>query len=879
MNFTPRLLPVFSWMLVLTGLAQVAPPGPPSFESATPKELGDSIVAENRGMSAMRAGFSYTAVGIFSELISNQSLAPEVRHRITMELITACLDAGEFSTAEKALRSYDGPPGSQYHLLSGLVAANAQRLAEAKAALAKVNFEELSAADRGWGYVLQALVADADGDLPQAKTLFEQAGAAAVSALQRARFVLGEEQALLKTGLITEAEVTKAHDYVQKLQGTRMGYDWVVTYAAALAQTKRETQAWELLRAELARLPPSEKKTADRFHLVMGLIAGENTETGQQAFLVLRNGSTPDAQRLGLQVLARSAKSPESRRSFRAGISEMLAAQPTSPISEDLLLARAQVALLDQDYVWAETDARRLMDTYPASTLKTAALGVRLSVAWIQNRYRTVADFAAQIRNTTSDARDRAELRILIAEAFFRAKDYRSAADTYDAAVHGLPSVVPAGTLLFQVVQSNILADQLDLAAAQLDKLTDKGGADPVSRWQAEWNLITAMQAKMQTAPAYARVGRLLAGSPEGVPDELRVRVTWLRAKLAFDNNEPAETLKQISDIEAMLGKADQIKPDQRSNIVSNALLLKSQACFALNRDKEGAEILSQLRSDHQATAAAQYSYLMEAGYLRQRGDIAKAQAVLLGFVGNEKYKGSEYAPLALYEAAEGLEKQGLDGQLNEAYGLLEKLIKNYPNNDLIFYARLKQGDLLRKLNDFPAARQIYEYLINDFPGHPGELAAQLALADCLFAQGSSNPVNHGSASAIYERLRDLPSAPVAIRIEAGFKLGYALARSTGDDPTKIDKKGQATKAQQAYQTVVDMWLKDPAPNGELGEQGLYWISRTLLELAQIQEDTGQLDAAEQSYRILLDHGLRGDQLARAKLAQLHSQKAGKPGP
>ena len=43
--------------------------------------------------------------------------------------------------------------------------------------------------------------------------------------------------------------------------------------------------------------------------------------------------------------------------------------------------------------------------------------------------------------------------------------------------------------------------------------------------------------------------------------------------------------------------------------------------------------------------------------------------------------------------------------------------------------------------------------------------------------KGANSVVNYESASAIFERLRDLPSAPVDLRVEAGFKWGYALAK------------------------------------------------------------------------------------------------------
>ncbi len=71
---------------------------------------------------------------------------------------------------------------------------------QARAALAAGKFEELTETDRGWWYFLQAGVADLEGQVIPANSLYDQAARAAVSELQRSRFVLGQLQARLRTG-------------------------------------------------------------------------------------------------------------------------------------------------------------------------------------------------------------------------------------------------------------------------------------------------------------------------------------------------------------------------------------------------------------------------------------------------------------------------------------------------------------------------------------------------------------------------------------------------------------------------------------------------------------------------------------------------------
>jgi TolA-binding protein len=848
--------------------AQVAGPSPLVSTAATVPS--GWIVAEGRAGSALQAGFPATAAGIYRDILRQEMLPAETRQSVTLALVTALMDAGDVLEAEKILQAYDGPRNTAYQLRSGLLAINAnpRRLAQAKGALAAGKVEELPAADKGWWYFLQALVADEEKDSSRRYAAFEEARKAVVSQLQGSRFLLGQEQALLRMEPPTEAQLAVYKSNMEKLAGQSNGYNFARTYAAALALLNRKSEALTMLQRQMLALPASERNQADQFRLSVGLIAGVDNPVGRRALAeLLAKGLTAEMQRLALQLLARGAKNPADRQQLRRELSELIGAALLSPIIEDLLLVRAQTALADKDYSVAEEDARALLERYPESTLKTEALGVRLSVAWDLKRYRTAADVIAQLRTLTGQGRERAELGVLLAEAFFRAEDYKNAADAYDATLHELPAVVPAGILIFQRVLADIRAEQLDSAARQLDDALNNPGFDPVNRWQAEWNLVKEMQVRGQAPAAYARVNRLLAGAAQGVPEELRIRLMWLRAKLSFDNGQPDTANQQADELLAFLQKGGQLDAALQTNVTSMTQLLKAQALLALNRDKEGLDVLEKLRTTYRTTSAAQYSYLIQASYLTQRGDIAAAQGVLVSFVDNPDYRRSEYAPLALYEAALNLERQGLDRHLRDAYEkMLQRLIKDYPQDELVFYALLKQGDILRRLNDIAIARQIYEHLVNNYSTHPDVLLAQIALADTYFAQGANNVVNYENAVSIFERLRDLESAPVDLRAEAGFKWGYAWA-----------KRSQPAKAQDIFWSVVDAFLLDARQAAKLGAKGRYWVSRSLLELAQIHEDAGRLDEAQRAYQLIVDNRLYGVAQAQAKLARFRPVAGGKP--
>lgn len=849
-------------------LAQVASPAPLADGVAAVQVVpGNWIVRESRADQALQAGFPTTAVTIYQEILADKAIPAGTRQRVTLSVVTALMDAGELAAAETALLAYDGPRNSAYQLRVGLLAVTARRTAQARAALAAGRVEDLPEKDRGWWYFLQGSVVETEPNITLANELYERAKQAAVSELQRTRFELGIQQALLLRGQFSEAELPTLRNNMERFQGQRIGFTAVRTYAAALAELGRTAEAQSVLQRQLAVLPATEREAADQLGLMLGLIAGEGSVAGRQAFAqLLRQAQKPETRQLALQLLVRGAKTTAEREQLRRDLGELIAAPTLHPIIEHLLSARAQLALTDKAYAPAEEDARGLLERYPASVLKQEALGIQLSIAWDLQRYRRAADVIVQLRGVLAPGRERAVLGVLQAEAFFRAEDYRNAADAYEAALREAPLAAPAGVLIFQRVLAEIQADRLEVAARQLDEAATAPGLDPLNRWQAEWNLIKEMQVQGQSQAASDRVERLLANSPQEVPGGLRIRLLWLRAKLSFDNGRPKAALQQADEMLASLRQDPPADGELRTNVTSMVQLLTAQALLALGRDGESIAVLDRLRRDFPATEAAQYSYLVQAGHLAQQGDMAGAQRVLINFVDTAEYQQSTYAPLALYEAALILERLGLDRQLQEAYNLLERIVEKYPRDELVFSARMKQGDLLRKLNDFPAARRIYEFLVNNYAGHPDELLAQLALADSLFAQGANSVVNYESASAIFERLRDLPSAPADLRVEAGFKWGYALA-----------KRGQAGKAQAVFWSVVQGFLLDAVQAARLGVKGRYWLSRSLLELGQIHEDAGRLDEAQRAFQLIVDNQLGGTAQAQTKLARFRPARATAP--
>jgi TolA-binding protein len=837
---------------------------------------GDWIMRDEAAKRALQLGFSPAAEALLKAMLETPGVSDAVKNRLGLELTAALLDQGRLADAEEALGRIPGMRTAAYHLRAGLIAAYRKQTEPARSEAAQVKIDELPAAERGWFRFLEGMIADQAGDLGRRDQAYEEAVKSAVSDLQRARFELEQQRVKLLSGPVTEQEAGRMRQNMERLQGQKSGYVYARYYAVALDALGRKAEAVRILQRQLQSLPPEERQETDDMRLLLGLIGGAESGVGRNAlFGLLDRAVSREPQRAALQLLARDSDNGAARAEFRAKLDQLIAAAVPHPIKEELLVYRAQAALFEKNYGRAEEDAKTLLESFPGSQLKTQALGVLTGVAWELRRYRSAADYAAQLRAELPAGDARAQLGVLVADAYFRAGDYRNAADAYGSAQREPPAAVAPGVLLFQRVLAEINAadvnrERLDAAQTLLDEGAGTAGADPVSRWQAEWNLARALQVHGRTEAALKRVTRLLGQTgAAALPPELFVRMAWLQARLAFESGSPAEAIRLVDALLEAPAIATLAAP-LKTDVTSTSILLKAQALLDSSKTEPaaapaGLELLKSLRTDFPKTDAAIYSYIAEADYYAARNVIVEAQGLFTKLA--DTYPDSTYAPFALYEAALSAERLSQDAAYEDANRLIERLVTSYPQSDLVFYARLKQGDLLRKLNHFGLAQRAYEEITNKSPPHQDVLLAQLALADCHYAQAASDPSHWESAAAIYERLQDLPTAPVDLRVEAGFKHGNAQA-----------KRGATDRAQAAWMLVINTFLLDPARAAELGAKGRYWMSRVLLELGDLYEKEARLDQARSAYELLLRQQLPGAALAQQRLARFNAGKGGEQG-
>ncbi len=865
---------------VATGWAQepLSLPAPLAWKTA-PAASGREIVTLASAQRAHDLGLPSVAADIYRQLLD----APGAdRGEMSLALATTLLDAGRGEEAEAVLQAMSEPRGAAWRLRVGLAAFQARRRAEAQAQWDAIKADEVPEADRAWYWFLTGALYDTAPvrDLRRANEFYTRAEGAATTELARARFQLAGEQVRLRLfGRPTEAALKQARENADNNAGRPVGYDAQRTYAVMLAESGQRALAITTLELALRGVPARERGVIDEMRFTLGLIgdrgrggAGRNALTQ-----LLENGSKPQRQQQALTLLAEASREEPARKIFRDDLDRLIAVRPPHPILESLLYYRAQLALAGKDFARAEEDAAALLKQFPLSLLRVHALGVLTQSAWEQARYRLAADYARKTRadlailagSTPASggfARARTDLGVLEAEASFRAGDFRNAADAYAAVLRERPAELEAARLA-SLIYMRVLAE-IRSGSGDAAKVLDEVELDPVfdleNRWQAEWSLARDLQLRGEAGvnAAFARISALLrepASGLETLKPELRARIAWLQARLAFDNQQPEQA---IGFVEALLAAPLDVDANLKSEIAADAMLLKARAEFALGREPMALETLARLRAEHATRDAAINSYLIEAEHYAAQDKIAEARDRLIKLTDNPAYKDSVFVPYAYFRLALLSEQLGREENLQEANKRIEDLVMSpaaMADQSLVFAARLKQGDIYRKRGDFPAAQRAYEDLVNRYPQRPDVAFALLALADCRNAQSSADiapsTAHADAAQLIYEQLSERRDAPVDVRVEAGYKLGALLAR-----------RGKQEDATRVWWVVADQ------PFTEQDAKRPYWIARTLLDLGDLLEKRGRIDDARAAYQLLLEKRLPyGEAIARARLQQAGS--------
>lgn len=828
----------------------------PDASTAGPRDWVWSIEAAEL---ARRQGFAPLAVRLYRSVLDHEDLPAGIVSLGRLGLATSLL--AEDRGAEVLEIFMDMPSGPRVDLRRGLAHYLVGDMAAAEASFASYDSADLPPDDRAWHFAGKGLLRMVADDGEEASRLFRAAEEAAGTEALKAHFRLLRLRGDLRHGEASEDMIARLRATSRTMAGQVLGFEANRLLAFALHRLGRVNEAIAVTEELLQQPGVMDSPRREELLLALGLMLGDDSGRGRVALRqLLTLSADPRRQRTALALLSAAPLQGEYRNEFRDFISQLLRQEERHPQFAQLLVTRAALSAQAGHYDAAESDALRLLEELPGSELLPEALRMLAYVNWRRSppRYRTAASYLDRLRPLVRPGAERARIFAQMGDCFFLNEDYANAAEAYLSAQRE-GELVERGTILFQQVLSEIRAGRLEAAARALD---DSPLLSSARRWEAEYTLLDALREAGESDTAFDRVRRLLAlEEHEQLSIPLQARLRWMEARLALDADRAAE-VPQLSD--ALLswmetGAGATLDPSEREPIRSHVLLLEGEALFQLGLPAEGMAVLRRLREEFPDSGPEMLSYLLESRLSAAGNSVVDAQVSLINLA--DRFPHSRYAPIALWEAALLAEQRGLDSAYREAMGIIDRLYRNYPGHPITYYARIKQGDLSRRLNDFGTALAIYEGVLAEYPDHEERYRAELSRGDCLLARGSASVESLVAASVVFERLFEDLRTPVDAAVEAGYKW-----------MTSLRQRDLPMEAMEASIVLKSRFFNDPDLAAQLGSRGRYWMARALIDFATHLEAEASLESLEQAgvvYEEIVASGLPGRAIAESRLARL----------
>lgn len=919
----------------------------PAADAASAKPENRSLVAAVE--SAAAAGMPALTENLGEDALAKLPSSPAALRRIRIALATSRIQRSAYAEAGKILREIPGDAADKSLRLS-LAAYGLGKHAEARTHLAAARRGVLPAADLVWLDIIEGLLA-AEARRNDEDTAAEQFFNSAATKAANDPLTLAQVSLLRRRMQIRiHTKNTDAIDELGKLidlPDARQSFQ--LAKVRAFAQYRAGNAMAAIATMAAAPVPDLDLR-AER-DLLVGLMYGlgapgnEGRHAEGRAAL-LRVVESPEfrgsveiksAALAALREAVVTAKPGElviHANAIHGALTDILSRQ-NSPLSKsadntvaDLIYyTRAQIMLtaavaagggeagLSRDK--ADDALRDLLEKFPDSKLRADALRLTADLAIQSGAYRKAADALDKLKDLVpADEKD--GVRLFAADCYFRYGDWANAAAGYANARKNLRDETARGEALVGEVRSLIEEGRIlpDPAAPPDDprgnatksllEATASGSRIPSdARLRANWLLADALRKSGEYTAAALRVNAALAASPDS---GMRVRFLWLRAmiELATDKNrEAATTAAELARlVEAPTPDTPAEIRDNAPAILAQTALLKARALLGAGGVAGAASGFKELREKFPAAPSAAASYLVEGRYLSNKGQHAQALEVFKAgydrFADEKSPELFDYAVASLFGAANEAillaDRKG-PGQLTVSFDLLKELTKRLAElppekleKSVFFRARLMQGDILRRTNEFDSALKVYEDLITQYPNNGDRLVAELARADCLTVLGGSRPELYARASAEYQRLVDLPGRAADLAAEAAFKRANAvqLGAEAAFAASLMEKSTAARLAQlkrdeaakTLWQTINDL-LDTPAETAALGLTGREWIARGLLLVSELNARNGHTVDARNALVRLIDYNaglkdgsrrLPGAELARERLKKLSDQ-------
>jgi TolA-binding protein len=215
-------------------------------------------------------------------------------------------------------------------------------------------------------------------------------------------------------------------------------------------------------------------------------------------------------------------------------------------------------------------------------------------------------------------------------------------------------------------------------------------------------------------------------------------------------------------------------------------------------------------------------------------------------------YKGNKLAPRALYWAGRAAAAQANYVGAIEHYS---EVAKTYPESDILPQTRFSQGDALTELGEFARAILAFEEIVKTYPESFLVNSAWGRKGDCQFSLAVDNPARYAEAMSSYQAILDRTSAPMALKLQAEYKVGRCLEKINAPD-----------KAFSRYMNVVYTFINE---NVERSPDSVLYFTRAAIGAAALKEKEKAWHEAVQVYERVIEANVPAQDEARKRIEKI----------
>ena len=790
--------------------------------------------------SAMDYGFFSIAEKIYQELLEKpDELDPDTIREIKEQLVAVLLNRGKLPQAKAVFGELSGDESDNYRFLHLLLLYQEGASVETlDAALLELQGTDLGP-DQAWVDMVRGILLARKGNVAESRRELDQALNKTVNNFQRSwmEALVWREEIL--SGEVSETLAISLKTQLDNAVNPLVASQLVQQYAIVLKALNREQEAARTIEVQLSVLTDAQREQKDRLLMFLALLTG--SESGKARYAIediLLKGKSERIRSMAFYFWLSSVQLETGNDvQFLNGV---LQARPDDVLKNEFSYVLALRSFYQGDFESCSRWIDQILHSNAEKKLQESCLRMLIAVCWSQKppQYRLATEHLQRLKAMTESPVEQDRLSLLIADSYFLNGDYENALPNYRylSGVETLPG--ERDEILYKLTSCYLRIGNIDGARPILDEFHENGGQTRELVWGSEWNFNLELVTQNRSEEAIQRLENLNSSlNPQ--PGEVwnyaaKMRLGWLIGFLHFQNQDYAQCVELC---EATTELYQIFPPDQQtalSVVLDEVRLLYARALFAQGRENTALGMLQQLRDNGNAETAAS-SYMIEARYYWSRSDMVNAQRALVRLA--DQYPTSQYAPVALYEAAMNVESRGTESSDQEAIRLYERISSDFPNHPLNFMSKLRQGDLLRKSNQFASAIQFYESMLREYSGDERLYLVEMALGESYLALGSTRADYIDEATRILERIFDLSNLPVEVRIEAGTKAASGLI-----------KVNRNYRAQELLWRVVLSVISEPESTYRLGASGRYWLARAALMLSEQLIDNGE---TAEVYRLL----------------------------